>query len=91
MLMVCHGQVPTEIHTIETRSAGQSVTVFFNFLASFSIAQAFLSIICKLQVRALPTISSFCSARLALLHACTHIGDACTIIPAHYALLPLRT
>lgn len=44
-------QVPTEIHTIETRSAGQSVTVFFNFIASFSIAQAFLSIICRLQVR----------------------------------------
>ena len=43
--------MPTEIHTIETRSAGQSVTVFFNFIASFSIAQAFLSIICRLQVR----------------------------------------
>jgi hypothetical protein len=43
-------QVPTEIHAIETRSMGQSVTVFTNFLASFSIAQAYLSLMCRLGV-----------------------------------------
>ncbi|CAL8464878.1 g4413 [Coccomyxa elongata] len=41
--------VPTEIHTIETRSMGQSVTVFTNFLSSFCIAQAFLSMMCRLE------------------------------------------
>ncbi|KAK9917567.1 hypothetical protein WJX75_005843 [Coccomyxa subellipsoidea] len=41
--------VPTEIHTIETRSAGQSVTVFTNFLASFCIAQSYLSMLCRLE------------------------------------------
>ena len=30
-------QVPSEIHTIETRLAGQTLTVFVNFLASFII------------------------------------------------------
>jgi hypothetical protein len=29
--------VPSEIHTIETRLAGQTLTVFVNFLASFII------------------------------------------------------
>ena len=43
-------QVPTEIHTIETRSVGQSATVFINFLSSFCIAQAFLSMMCRLEV-----------------------------------------
>lgn len=34
-------QVTSEIHTIGTRAAGQSVTVFFSFLASFIIGQFF--------------------------------------------------
>ncbi|EIE20603.1 general substrate transporter [Coccomyxa subellipsoidea C-169] len=41
--------VPTEIHTIETRSLGQSVTVFTNFLSSFCIAQSYLSMMCRLE------------------------------------------
>ena len=50
------GQVPTEIHGLETRSTGQSLTVFFNFMASFSIAQAFLSILCRFTVSPCPCL-----------------------------------
>ncbi|PKI59216.1 hypothetical protein CRG98_020379 [Punica granatum] len=41
--------VPSEIFPLETRSAGQSVTVCFNFLFTFIIAQAFLSMLCHFK------------------------------------------
>ncbi|CAK0787208.1 hypothetical protein CVIRNUC_010424 [Coccomyxa viridis] len=41
--------IPTEIGDISTRSMGQSVNVTTQFLASFSIAQSFMSIMCRLQ------------------------------------------
>ncbi|BDA43292.1 Sugar transport protein MST4 [Coccomyxa sp. Obi] len=41
--------VPSEIHTIETRSAGQAITVSVNFLFSFVIGQSFLSMLCHMR------------------------------------------
>ncbi|KAJ7959861.1 Sugar transport protein [Quillaja saponaria] len=41
--------IPSEIFPLETRSAGQSVTVCVNFLITFVIAQAFLSLLCHLK------------------------------------------
>ncbi|KAK4767113.1 hypothetical protein SAY86_014863 [Trapa natans] len=41
--------VPSETFPLETRSAGQSVTVCFNFLFTFVIAQAFLSMLCHFK------------------------------------------
>ncbi|AES62670.2 sugar porter (SP) family MFS transporter [Medicago truncatula] len=38
--------IPSETFPLETRSAGQSVTVFTNMLFTFLIAQAFLSLLC---------------------------------------------
>lgn len=38
--------IPSEIFPLETRSAGQSVTVCVNFLFTSVIAQAFLSMLC---------------------------------------------
>lgn len=41
--------VPSEIFPLEIRSAGQSVVVCVNFLFTFAIAQAFLSMLCGLR------------------------------------------
>ncbi|KAJ1381057.1 Sugar/inositol transporter [Sesbania bispinosa] len=41
--------IPSETFPLETRSAGQSVTVFMNMLFTFLIAQAFLSMLCHLK------------------------------------------
>ncbi|XP_042512774.1 sugar transport protein 13-like [Macadamia integrifolia] len=41
--------IPSETFPLETRSAGQSVTVCINLLFTFVIAQAFLSMLCKFQ------------------------------------------
>lgn len=41
--------VPSEIFPLETRSAGQSITVAVNLLFTFIIAQAFLSLLCALK------------------------------------------
>ena len=41
--------VPSEIQPLETRAAGQSITVFVNFLFSFVIGQSFLSMLCSMQ------------------------------------------
>ncbi|MCH81110.1 hexose transporter, partial [Trifolium medium] len=41
--------IPSETFPLETRSAGQSVTVFTNMLFTFVIAQAFLSMLCFLK------------------------------------------
>ncbi|TKY51134.1 Sugar transport protein 13 [Spatholobus suberectus] len=41
--------IPSETFPLETRSAGQSVTVFVNMLFTFIIAQAFLSMMCQLK------------------------------------------
>eukprot|EP01018_Ginkgo_biloba_P032615 Gb_31539 [translate_table: standard] len=41
--------IPSETFPLETRSAGQSVTVCVNLLFTFAIAQAFLSMICHLK------------------------------------------
>ena len=41
--------IPSETFSLETRSAGQSVTVFTNMLFTFVIAQAFLSMLCKMK------------------------------------------
>jgi len=38
--------VPSEIFPLETRSAGQAITVFVNLLFTFAIAQGFLSLLC---------------------------------------------
>eukprot|EP00253_Pinus_taeda_P024514 PITA_24514 len=38
--------VPSEIFPLDTRSAGQAITVSVNLLFTFSIAQAFLSLLC---------------------------------------------
>lgn len=41
--------IPSETFPLETRSAGQSVTVFVNMLFTFVIAQAFLSMLCHFK------------------------------------------
>ncbi|KAL2463809.1 Sugar transport protein 13 [Forsythia ovata] len=41
--------IPSEIFPLETRSAGQSVTVCVNLLFTFVIAQAFLSMLCQFK------------------------------------------
>lgn len=41
--------IPSETFPLETRSAGQSVTVCVNLLFTFAIAQAFLSMLCHLK------------------------------------------
>ncbi|XXG48538.1 hypothetical protein AAC387_Pa02g2960 [Persea americana] len=41
--------VPSETFPLETRSAGQSITVCVNLLFTFVIAQAFLSMLCHLK------------------------------------------
>lgn len=41
--------VPSEIFPLETRSAGQAITVSVNLLFTFAIAQAFLSLLCSFK------------------------------------------
>ncbi|XP_057500761.1 sugar transport protein 7-like [Actinidia eriantha] len=41
--------VPSEIFPLETRSAGQSITVAVNLLFTFIIGQSFLSLLCALK------------------------------------------
>ena len=41
--------VPSEIFPLETRSAGQSITVAVNLFFTFIIAQSFLSMLCGLK------------------------------------------
>lgn len=41
--------IPSEIFPLETRSAGQSITVAVNLFFTFVIAQAFLSLLCALK------------------------------------------
>lgn len=41
--------IPSEIYPLETRSAGQSVTVSVNMLFTFAIAQGFLAMLCKFK------------------------------------------
>ncbi|XVF66682.1 hypothetical protein PTKIN_Ptkin10aG0056800 [Pterospermum kingtungense] len=41
--------IPSETFPLETRSAGQSVTVSVNLLFTFAIAQAFLSMLCHFK------------------------------------------
>ncbi|KAG9441957.1 hypothetical protein H6P81_017811 [Aristolochia fimbriata] len=41
--------VPSEIFSLEVRSAGQAITVAVNFLFTFIIAQIFLSLLCHLK------------------------------------------
>ncbi|KAG9441070.1 hypothetical protein H6P81_016924 [Aristolochia fimbriata] len=41
--------VPSEIFSLEVRSAGQSITVAVNFLFTFIIAQVFLALLCHLK------------------------------------------
>lgn len=41
--------VPSEVHTIETRSPAQGITVCINFLASFLVGQVYLTMLCKME------------------------------------------
>ncbi|XP_068646122.1 sugar transport protein 10-like [Aristolochia californica] len=41
--------VPSEIFSLEVRSAGQAITVAVNFFFTFIIAQVFLSLLCNLK------------------------------------------
>lgn len=41
--------VPSEIFSLEVRSAGQSITVAVNLLFTFIIAQSFLSLLCAFK------------------------------------------
>jgi MFS transporter, SP family, sugar:H+ symporter len=41
--------VPSEIFALETRSAGQSITVAVNLFFTFAIAQAFLALLCAFK------------------------------------------
>jgi hypothetical protein len=41
--------IPSEVFPLETRSAGQSITVSVNLLFTFVIAQSFLTMLCHLR------------------------------------------
>ncbi len=41
--------VPSEIQPLETRAAGMGISVAVNFLFSFVIGQAFLSMLCSMK------------------------------------------
>ncbi|KMZ70420.1 Sugar transport protein 7 [Zostera marina] len=41
--------VPSEIFSLETRSAGQSITVAVNLLFTFGVAQSFLTMLCSFR------------------------------------------
>lgn len=41
--------IPSEIHPLETRSAGQGINVAFNLLFTFLIGQSFLSMLCTME------------------------------------------
>jgi sugar porter (SP) family MFS transporter len=41
--------IPSEIQPLETRSAGQSITVFTNLIFTFVIGQSFLSMLCAME------------------------------------------
>ncbi|EFN50679.1 hypothetical protein CHLNCDRAFT_28837, partial [Chlorella variabilis] len=41
--------VPSEIQTLETRSAGFSLSVSMNFLFSFVLGQCFLTMLCSME------------------------------------------
>ena len=41
--------IPSEIFTLETRPAGTAVAVVGNFLFSFVIGQAFVSMLCAME------------------------------------------
>lgn len=41
--------VPSEIQPLETRSAGQGITVVVNFLMTFGIGQAFIAMMCHME------------------------------------------
>ncbi|XP_068647433.1 sugar transport protein MST4-like isoform X2 [Aristolochia californica] len=51
--------IPSETFPLETRSAGQSVTVCVNLLFTFVIAQAFLSMLCHLKYGIFAFFSGF--------------------------------
>ena len=39
--------IPSEFHNIETQGTGQAITVCINFIFSFVIDQAYLTMLCK--------------------------------------------
>lgn len=43
-------QVPSEILSLETRSAGYSMVTFMNFIMTFVVGQSFLSMLCAFRV-----------------------------------------
>lgn len=42
-------QVPSEVLSLETRSAGYAVTTFTNFFMTFVVGQSFLSMLCSFR------------------------------------------
>ena len=52
--------VPSEIQPLETRSTGQAITVSTNFIFTAVIGQAFLTMLCTMQVHPGPAQSAPC-------------------------------
>ena len=63
------GTVPSEIFPLETRSAGQSITVAVNLFFTFIIAQAFLSLLCAFKF----AIFIFFAAWIAVMTAFVYV------------------
>ena len=61
--------VPSEIFPLETRSAGQSITVAVNLFFTFVIAQAFLSMLCAFKF----AIFIFFAAWIAVMTAFVYV------------------
>ncbi|PKA48294.1 Sugar transport protein 7 [Apostasia shenzhenica] len=57
--------VPSEIFPLETRSAGQSITVAVNLLFTFAFAQSFLSLLCMLKFGAFLFFAGWVAAMTA--------------------------
>jgi len=52
--------IPSEIQPLETRSAGQGIAVAVNFIFTFAMGQAFLSMLCGLQWGIFLLFACFC-------------------------------
>eukprot|EP00897_Mesotaenium_endlicherianum_P010445 jgi/Mesen1/9429/ME000618S08816 len=62
--------VPSEIQPLDTRSAGQSITVATNFLFTFIIGQAFLSMLCGMKYGIFLFFAAFVLIMTIFIHLC---------------------
>ena len=57
--------IPNEVQPIDSRSSGQAVAVFCNFMATFVVGQFFPTMLCALEWRVYIFFSAFCLLGIA--------------------------